>query len=147
MEAVHERLHEQDAGVAGRRDHPLGIGRGQGQWLLAQDVLARLDRGERPLQVEVVREGDVDRVDVRVGEEALVRIVRARDCQLARDPLRDLAVARGDRHHLAPLPRRAADARDPLLARDVRGGQHAPAQLPVVHRGGLAAVLSPTTAR
>ena len=107
MQAIHERLHQQDAGRLGGRDHPLGVGRRQGDRLLAQDVLARPDRGERPLQVEVVRQRDVDGVDPGIREQRLVRIVGARDRRARRPP------AGRCRHRATrwPRPRRAAPAR------------------------------------
>ena len=75
VEAVHERLHEaHSCGIAGG-DHALGLGRGHGQRLLAQDVLAGPGRRHRPLRVEVVRQRDVDGVDVGIGEQCLVRSV------------------------------------------------------------------------
>jgi hypothetical protein len=46
-----------------------GIERGR---LLAQDVLSGIGRTRRPLLVEMVRERDVDRVDVVGGEQLLV---------------------------------------------------------------------------
>ncbi len=46
--------------------------------LLAQHVLARLERAHRPLVVQAVRQRDVDGVDLRVGEQRVVRAVRAR---------------------------------------------------------------------
>ena len=43
--AVHERLHGEDAGALGGVDHdPVDVARGQGERLLAQDVLAGLER-------------------------------------------------------------------------------------------------------
>ena len=49
----------------GGRDHRLGLGDGVGQRLLAEHVLARLERGDRDLGVRVPRRADVDEVDVR----------------------------------------------------------------------------------
>ena len=46
-EGQHVADHEQLAGLFGRIDHPRGIGRPQGDRLLAEDVLARLQRGNR----------------------------------------------------------------------------------------------------
>ena len=85
-------------------DHPLGVGRGQGQRLLAQDVLAGPRRGDRPLGVEVVRERDVDGVDLRVGEERLVGAVDARDPV----PLGDRGARARSRDPIATTSQRAA---------------------------------------
>ena len=74
--AVHERLHQQHARPRAQASTiALRLGRGQRQRLLAQDVLAGPRRGDRPFGVEVVRQRDVDGVDVRVGEQRLVRPV------------------------------------------------------------------------
>ena len=63
-------------------------GRG-GERLLAQHVLAGLERADRPLDVQPVGQRDVDGVDVGVGEQRLVGAVRARDAVLvARTPAR-----------------------------------------------------------
>ena len=45
------------------------LGDRQGEWLLAEDVLAGVQGADRPLGVEAVRQRDVDDVDRRVGEE------------------------------------------------------------------------------
>ena len=85
MVAVHERLHEHGRRRP-RRPSTIRsrVGGRHGQRLLAQDVLAGPSRGDRPLGVEVVRQRDVDRVDVGVGEERLVRAVGASGCRAAR---------------------------------------------------------------
>ena len=98
MNASISRTPGSRAGV----DHPLRLGGGQRQRLLAQDVLAGPGRGDRPLGVEVVGQRDVDGVDVRVGEERLVRAVGASGCRARRRPLGAwAAVAGGDRDDLA----------------------------------------------
>ena len=65
--AVGEADHRADAcarGPLGGRDHRLGLRDGVGQRLLAQHVLAGLERGDRDLGVGVARRADVDEVDV-----------------------------------------------------------------------------------
>ena len=86
--AVHERLHQEDARVPAGIDHALGLGGGHRERLLAQDVLAGPRGLDRPARVQVVGQRDVDGVDVGVGEERLVRPVRARDPQPVRDGAR-----------------------------------------------------------
>ena len=58
--------------------HRVDLGHGEGERLLAQDVLAGPGGPDRPLGVEVVRQRDVDGVDLGVGEECLVGAVRTR---------------------------------------------------------------------
>ena len=121
---------------ARRVDHALGLGRGQGQRLLAQDVLAGLGGRDRPLRVEVVGQRDVDRVDLGIGEQRLVGGVGARDAQLGCATLRaGPGVARGDGHDLA-APRlagcpgttflRAMSAVDRIPQRSVGHGRLSP---------------------
>src|SRR5207302_885169 len=68
----HERLHQQAACVFGGVEGVLGIGGGSRERLLAQHVLARLERADRPRHVERVRQRDVDGLNARVLEERLV---------------------------------------------------------------------------
>jgi len=79
VEAVHESLHQPDASSGAGVDHLLRLSCVQRQRLLAQDVLAGPGRRDRPLGVEVVRQRDVDRVDLVVGQQVLVRAMRLRD--------------------------------------------------------------------
>ncbi len=71
--------------------------------LLAEDVLSGFERADRPLDVQRVRQRDVDRVDVRVGEELVVASPPALEPVLGGVRLRARAVAA-----------RGADDRDEL---------------------------------
>ena len=62
-EADH-RPHAVGGGLGGGLGHRLGLGDGVGQRLLAQHVLAGLERGDRDLGVGVTGRADVDQVDV-----------------------------------------------------------------------------------
>ena len=104
VEAVHERLHQVDAGGLAGGDHPLGVGRGHRQRLLAQDVLAGTGRGDRPLGVEVVGQRDVDGVDLGVGQERLVRAVSTAGSPARRRP----SAASPSRDAIATISQRAA---------------------------------------
>ena len=64
----------------------------RGERLLAQHVLAGLERGDRPPAVEPVRQRVVDRVHVGIGEERVVRVVHRRDRVLAGELLGSLPV-------------------------------------------------------
>ena len=68
----HERRTRRRGG--GRR-HRLGVGERAGQRLLAGDVLAGLESGDRLLGMDIVRRGDVDEVDV-VGGRRLAPVRR-----------------------------------------------------------------------
>ena len=82
----------------GRVERRLDVGRVARQRLLAQHVLAGLERPDRPLAVQRVRQRDVDGLDLRVGEQLLVRAVGLRDLPLrARSSRRAPELAARDR--------------------------------------------------
>ncbi len=91
---VVEGLHDHQTGVA--VDHLsharglVGVGR---EGLLAQDVLAGPQRGDRPVAVQPVREWVVDRVDVGVGDQFGVGVHDTRNALLAGEFLGPVAVA------------------------------------------------------
>jgi hypothetical protein len=85
--AVHERLRQHAPCPLRRVEGALGVRRPRRERLLAEHVLPRLERPHRPLDVERVRERDVDRVHLVVGQERLVAPVRAVDGVLARPRL------------------------------------------------------------
>jgi len=84
MVAVHERLHQDPPRSAGGVEGALDLLRPPVERLLAEHMLSGLERAHRPLDVQRVRQRDVDRVDVRILEERLIRAVRGRDLPLAR---------------------------------------------------------------
>ena len=57
------------AGGAGGGQHLLGIGEAGRHRLLAPDMLAGRERGSRHFEMEPVRRGDRDHVDLRVGDD------------------------------------------------------------------------------
>ena len=88
----------------GRVERLLDVGRVPAQRLLAEDVLARLERPDRPLAVHRVRERDVDGVDVGVLEQRLVGAVRPLDAP-TRARTRRPCPGRGSRRRSArPCP-------------------------------------------
>ena len=97
---VVERLHHYEPAAVSRRRDLLGLGGVGRERLLAQDVLAGCDRLQRPLGVQPVRQRVVDRIDVRIADDVVVRCVHLRDLVLARELLGAGRVARGNRHHL-----------------------------------------------
>jgi len=69
--------------------------------LLARHVLAGRDRGEHVLLVEMRRGQDLDRVDVRVGEEVLKPGVHGRDAPFGRHLARLVLPGVAERHDVA----------------------------------------------
>lgn len=101
VEAPVERLEGDFPGLPGRGAEFARFLRVRGDGLLDQDVLAFLQRRERPFVVQAVGEGDVDGVDVRGGNKRVVRSIRragGREEGFVRGDLgfRSRFVARGD---------------------------------------------------
>jgi hypothetical protein len=111
--APHERLHEQAAGAVGGVERARHRVRPAVERLLAQHVLAGLERAHRPLDVQVVGQRDVDRLDPGVREQRFVGPVCARDAVRARIGVGRLLGAARDRQHLD-------------LGQRLHLGQHAP---------------------
>ena len=84
VEREHEGLPQRDGRGLRRAEHPAGLLRSHAEWFLAEDRLARLERGDRPLGVQTVGQRDVDGLDLRVRDDLLV----------ARDPARDIVLGR-----------------------------------------------------
>ena len=59
---------QQLAGLFRGRDHPIGVGRIQGDRLLTKHVLACPERGDGHLGVPGRRQADVDHIEVRIGQ-------------------------------------------------------------------------------
>ena len=96
MVAHHKRLGNQLA-AALTRSHELPALLGvQRHRLLAQHVLAGFERAHAPGNMQVVGQRDVDRLDVRVGQQRLVATVGLGNAQLAGDTPRPCQIARGD---------------------------------------------------
>src|SRR5258708_37226372 len=124
MEPVHGRLHRVFAGALRRGAHALGLRRIQRQRLLAEHVLARLERADGPRLVVAVDERDVDRVDLRVVEKRIVRGGRARSVESIRHLPRALRVAARDRPPAALAG--GGDRRKHRSTRDASGAKRAP---------------------
>src|SRR4051812_47924857 len=124
VEAPHERLHQHAAGALGRVERRLDLRRAARQRLLAQHVLAGLERPDRPRHVQRVGQRVVDGIDLRVGQQRLVGAVHARDPVLGRVRPPAGRLARGDGEELGV--RRQARAVDDALG-DTCGGEDAPA--------------------
>jgi len=112
-EPPHECLHQQPARVLGGVEGVLGVDGGSRERLLAEHVLAGLERADRPLDVHRVREGDVQRLDLRVFEQLFVGSVGALDPPFLRVVVGTFLSAARDRHELD-------------LRRLLRSGDHFP---------------------
>src|SRR5487761_17454 len=124
MEPVHERLHEQDAGLLGDLPHLLRLARIHAQRLLAQHVLPRGRRPHRPLLMHAVMEWDIDNVHLRVCKQRLISGADARYRMLSSERPRASRIATGNRHQ--PAVARSPDGGHHGTVSDPRGAQHPP---------------------
>src|SRR3954467_9231690 len=85
-------------GRARRIDQFLSLRRRQPDRLLAEHMLPRLDRLDRPGDVQVVGQRVVDRVDLGIGQQRFIGIMSLWDAQTRRRGPRPLPAARGDRN-------------------------------------------------
>ena len=78
MQAIHERLAGEGAGLPVRVEDRVDLEGGERHRLLDQDMLAGLRRLDRPFGVARMRRRDVDRLDLRIVEQRLVAVEDAR---------------------------------------------------------------------
>ena len=81
MKAHHERFRDEPARTIARRDERLGLFRVERDRLLAQHVLARLERADRPRHMQLVGQRIVDRLDLGVGQQVFVGSIGAGDAE------------------------------------------------------------------
>ncbi len=125
--AHHESLGDEPSGLVARGDQHPRLFRVERDRLLAEHVLARLQRLDRPGHVQLVRQRIVDRLDLGVREQRLVGAVGAGDPEASGRLPRPRLVAGGDRRDVAAL--RALHRRNDLLRRDPGDAEHAPFDL------------------
>ncbi len=104
----HVRLGEHEAATLGLVVGLVDLGGISGVRLLDEDMLAGGERAHRPGVVQRSRERDVDRVDLGVAEQFLVRAVRPLDPVLVGVRLSTSSVPRPDRDDLERRIRRRA---------------------------------------
>ena len=124
MVAHHERLGDELAGPRARGDQRLRLVGVKRDRLLAQHVLAGLQRADRPGDVQLVGQRIVDRLDRRIGEQLLIGAVGAGDAERGGRRPRLGEIARGDRVDARDLA--ALHGGNDLLEADIGGAEHAP---------------------
>ena len=97
VEAGPHGLHRENACGPRGFDDPGGVLDGCGEGFLDQDRLARRDGGKGDVGVLRMRCGDIDRVDVRVGDQGVIRPMRGGEAVLVGEGLGPLERARADR--------------------------------------------------
>lgn len=135
MATVHERFHEENVVLACGLDDGHGPGEIEGQRLLAEDVFPGLGGLDGPLGVQGVGGGDIDRLDVGVGQEVLVGAVGPHFAELAGEGLGFFLGSAADGHESAGL--RAGQPLGECLG-DVAGRQDTPSEF-LAHLGFLLA--------
>ena len=120
---VHEGLHEKPIRGVGGVEGALDLLGAPVEGLLAENVLPGFEREDRPLDVQRVRERDVDGVDVGVGEQPFVASVGALDPVLARVGIGPGLVTTGDRDDVHPVGLARAREDEPV---DVRSRDDSP---------------------
>ena len=130
MVAIGERLLDVPAAPVARRDQGDDIGSRQAKRLLAQHVLARREGPRRPLDVQVVGQRHVQRVDPGIVDQRVVGIEVARDAEFLRQRLRLVGAARRDADQ--GRGRRPCHRRDEPRSRDRRPAEDAPSDR--IHR-------------
>jgi hypothetical protein len=121
--AVHERLHQEPVVLVGHVEGTLDLPRVPAQRLLAQHMLAALQRADAPLDVQRVGQGDVDDLDVGVLQQLLVAAIRPRDTVLARVFRGARLVSAGHREKFDPFGLSCARHEQPV---DARGRDDSP---------------------
>jgi hypothetical protein len=74
-----EGLDEREARLRGHVRHALGFGRVGGHGFLAQHMLTGSQRPNAPLAVQAVGQWIVDRIDLGIGEQVIIRLMNTRD--------------------------------------------------------------------
>ena len=100
MATVHEGFHEKDAVASSRLNRGHGLGMINGKWFLAEDVLAGFGATHGPSGVQVVGQGDVNGVDIRISKQGIVSLVNPGNFKFASEPIGQLPGATCHRHQL-----------------------------------------------
>ncbi len=120
--AIVERFEENQAALSCRCHHLLGFGRVGGEGLLAEHVLALLERLESPLGVKTRGQRIVDRVDIRIADQRCIAGIDLRDAVLLGESAGAFRVARRNRHHFGTL--RASGRLDQGVRGNLGRAQH-----------------------
>ena len=122
---VHQRLDGDPVRPFGRGRDGIDVLHGACEGLLAEHVLAGLQRADRPLRVQVVGQRDVDDVDVGGREERIVGSEGLRDAVGDGEGGRPIAIPAGDRDK---LPASTRDDGPDQPGRDAARSEDAPAK-------------------
>ena len=107
MVAVHKGLGQNAAGRFGRGDHFIHLIQAEGKRLFTQHMLARLQRLDRPLRVQMVGQADIHGVNLIRIEHRLIAAKRTGQPPVGRIGIGRRLRPAGHSHDLSP--RRLAD--------------------------------------
>ena len=127
MRPNHKCLADLHTGAVPRRHQRPRLRHRHADRLLAQHVLARFRRSNRPRHMQMIRQWNVHRLDFRILQQFFVRSIRARNPQL---PCRILGlpqIPRRDCRHRAPFS--LLHRGNHFLGSNLRGTQHSPSHL------------------
>ncbi len=125
MAAHHEGFADLYLGLVARLDQIPDFAGIEANGFLAEHVLPRFGATDRPRHVQVIRQGIVDGVDVRIGQQRFVGAIGFRNPQFCGGLPSFRFVARRDRSNLAELS--LLHRRDHSLDGNLGDAQYAPA--------------------
>ena len=82
MKPVHECFHEIHAAILGRLGHTARVFGIYGHGFFAKDVLPGLNRPQGPFFMQMVGEGNINRIDMRIFDNFLISAAGQRDSML-----------------------------------------------------------------
>ena len=143
--AIVEGLHQHPAARLRRRDHGASLAGVHRKGLLAQHMLARLERGDGEVGVPRGRQGVVDRIDVGPGDQVLIGLRHLGNAVQLGEGARPGRISGGDGHHGGD-PRRLG-RQDHGAGRDLGRPEDADAQRRLLARHQLVPRLGASTRR
>src|ERR1700687_2922859 len=124
MVAIGECLFDVPRALVARALQRADVGGGQAKWLFTENVLAGCERSHRPLDMQMIGNRNIERLDLGVVDELVVGTEVARNAELLRDCFRLARVARRDADKTRGSP--LLDRRNESRRGDRRRAQHAP---------------------
>ena len=105
MVPKHEGFHQLQFRMPTSRFHQFdAFGCGQADRFFAQHMLARFQRANRPRHMQMIRQRIVNRINVGIGQQLLIRAIRLGDSQFASHRSGSVAVARAYGGHVTMFP-------------------------------------------
>jgi hypothetical protein len=97
--AIHERFGNDAIGGRGDSRYAVDVLTGECKWLFAEHMLTRVERAQRPFDVQGVRQRQIHGVNRRIAQQRFVRVVSNRDLPLGRIRAHPPRITAGDSGH------------------------------------------------